>query len=183
LSRGHIRVLHGNLAPEGSVAKITGKEGERFAGIARVFDSEEAMLAGLENKQIAKGDVVVIRYEGPRGGPGMPEMLTPTSAIMGAGLGADVALLTDGRFSGGSHGFIIGHITPEAQDGGPIALVRDGDRITIDAAACRLSVDVSDDELARRRRAWVAPPAKATSGVLAKYVRLVRSASEGCVTD
>jgi len=182
-SRGHIRILHGNLAPEGSVAKITGKEGERFSGIAKVFDSEEAMLAGLEKKQIAKGDVVVIRYEGPKGGPGMPEMLTPTSAIMGAGLGADVALLTDGRFSGGSHGFIIGHITPEAQDGGPIALVRDGDRITIDAAACQLSVDLSDDELARRRRAWVAPPAKATSGVLAKYVRLVRSASEGCVTD
>jgi dihydroxy-acid dehydratase len=182
-SRGHIRILHGNLAPDGSVAKITGKEGERFSGIAKVFDSEEAMLAGLEKKQIAKGDVVVIRYEGPKGGPGMPEMLTPTSAIMGAGLGADVALLTDGRFSGGSHGFIIGHITPEAQDGGPIALVRDGDRITIDAAACQLSVDLSDDELARRRRAWVAPPAKATSGVLAKYVRLVRSASEGCVTD
>ncbi len=149
-ARGHIRILHGNLAPDGSVAKITGKEGERFSGVAKVFDSEEAMLAGLENKQIAKGDVVVIRYEGPKGGPGMPEMLTPTSAIMGAGLGADVALLTDGRFSGGSHGFIIGHITPEAQEGGPIALVRDGDRITIDAAACQLSVDVSDDELARR---------------------------------
>ena len=182
-ARGHIRILHGNLAPDGSVAKITGKEGERFSGVAKVFDSEEAMLSGLENKQIAKGDVVVIRYEGPKGGPGMPEMLTPTSAIMGAGLGADVALLTDGRFSGGSHGFIIGHITPEAQDGGPIALVRDGDRITIDAAACQLSVDISDDELARRRRAWVAPPAKATSGVLAKYVRLVKSASEGCVTD
>jgi dihydroxy-acid dehydratase len=182
-ARGHIRILHGNLAPAGSVAKITGKEGERFSGVAKVFDSEEAMLAGLEHKQIAKGDVVVIRYEGPKGGPGMPEMLTPTSAIMGAGLGADVALLTDGRFSGGSHGFIIGHITPEAQEGGPIALVRDGDRITIDAAACQLSVDVSDDELARRRRAWVAPAAKATSGVLAKYVRLVKPASEGCVTD
>ena len=123
-ARGHIRILHGNLAPQGSVAKITGKEGELFAGIAKVFDSEEAMLAGLENEQIGKGDVVVIRYEGPKGGPGMPEMLTPTSAIMGAGLGADVALLTDGRFSGGSHGFIIGHITPEAQEGGPIALVR-----------------------------------------------------------
>jgi dihydroxy-acid dehydratase len=182
-ARGHIRILHGNLAPQGSVAKITGKEGERFSGAARVFDSEEAMLAGLEHKQINKGDVVVIRYEGPRGGPGMPEMLTPTSAIMGAGLGADVALLTDGRFSGGSHGFIIGHITPEAQDGGPIALVRDGDRITIDAAACQLTVDIGDDELARRKRAWVAPPPKATAGVLAKYVRLVRSASEGCVTD
>jgi dihydroxy-acid dehydratase len=182
-ARGHIRILHGNLAPQGSVAKITGKEGERFSGVAKVFDSEEAMLAGLENKHINKGDVVVIRYEGPKGGPGMPEMLTPTSAIMGAGLGADVALLTDGRFSGGSHGFIIGHVTPEAQEGGPIALVRDGDRITIDAAACQLSVDVSDDELARRRREWIAPPSKARSGVLAKYVRLVRPASEGCVTD
>jgi dihydroxy-acid dehydratase len=182
-ARGHIRILRGNLAPQGSVAKITGKEGERFAGVAKVFDSEEAMLAGLENKHITKGDVVVIRYEGPKGGPGMPEMLTPTSAIMGAGLGADVALLTDGRFSGGSHGFIIGHITPEAQEGGPIALVRDGDPITIDAAACRLSVDLSDDELVRRQREWKAPPPKATSGVLAKYVRLVRSASEGCVTD
>jgi dihydroxy-acid dehydratase len=181
--RGHIRILHGNLAPQGSVAKITGKEGELFSGFAKVFDSEEAMLAGLENQQIGKGDVVVIRYEGPKGGPGMPEMLTPTSAIMGAGLGADVALLTDGRFSGGSHGFIIGHITPEAQEGGPIALVQNGDPITIDAAACRLSVDVSDDELARRRKAWTAPPPKATTGVLAKYVRLVRSASEGCVTD
>jgi dihydroxy-acid dehydratase len=182
-ARGHIRILHGNLAPQGSVAKITGKEGELFTGIAKVFDSEEAMLAGLENKQIGKGDVVVIRYEGPKGGPGMPEMLTPTSAIMGAGLGADVALLTDGRFSGGSHGFIIGHITPEAQEGGPIALVQNGDRITIDAAACQLSMDVSDDELARRRKTWVAPAPKATTGVLAKYVRLVRSASEGCVTD
>jgi dihydroxy-acid dehydratase len=181
--RGHIRILHGNLAPQGSVAKITGKEGELFTGVAKVFDSEEAMLAGLENKQIGKGDVVVIRYEGPKGGPGMPEMLTPTSAIMGAGLGADVALLTDGRFSGGSHGFIIGHITPEAQEGGPIALVQNGDRITIDAAACLLSVDVSDEELARRRKAWVAPAPKATSGVLAKYVRLVGPASEGCVTD
>jgi dihydroxy-acid dehydratase len=182
-ARGHIRILHGNLAPSGSVAKITGKEGELFSGIAKVFDSEEAMLAGLENQQIGKGDVVVIRYEGPKGGPGMPEMLTPTSAIMGAGLGPDVALLTDGRFSGGSHGFIIGHITPEAQEGGPIALVQNGDRITIDAAGCRLSVEVSDDELARRRKAWTAPPPKATTGVLAKYVRLVRSASEGCVTD
>ncbi len=181
--RGHIRILHGNLAPQGSVAKITGKEGEKFSGVARVFDSEEAMLAGLEQKQIHKGDVVVIRYEGPKGGPGMPEMLTPTSAIMGAGLGADVALLTDGRFSGGSHGFIIGHITPEAQEGGPIALVRDGDPITIDAAACQLTVGVDDQELARRKRAWVAPPPKATGGVLGKYVRLVRSASEGCVTD
>ena len=183
LPRGHIRILAGNLAPEGSVAKITGKEGERFAGTAKVYDSEESMLAGLERGEITKGHVVVIRYEGPKGGPGMPEMLTPTSAIMGAGLGADVALLTDGRFSGGSHGFIIGHITPEAQEGGPIALVRDGDRISIDAVACAITVDVPDTELAARRDAWVAPPPKATRGVLGKYVRLVRSASEGCVTD
>ncbi len=183
LPRGHIRILSGNLAPDGSVAKITGKEGERFVGTAKVFDSEEAMLAGLEKGEIGKGHVVVIRYEGPKGGPGMPEMLTPTSAIMGAGLGADVALLTDGRFSGGSHGFIIGHITPEAADGGPIALVRDGDRITIDAVACELRVEVEESELAQRRAGWTAPAAKATSGVLGKYVRLVRSASEGCVTD
>jgi len=183
LPRGHIRILTGNLAPQGAVAKITGKEGERFAGTAKVYDSEEAMLAGLERGEIAKGHVIVIRYEGPKGGPGMPEMLTPTSAIMGAGLGADVALLTDGRFSGGSHGFIIGHITPEAQEGGPIALVRDGDRIVIDSLTCELRVDVSDNELTSRRQAWTAPPPKATSGVLSKYVRLVKSASEGCVTD
>jgi len=183
LPRGHIRILRGNLAPDGAVAKITGKEGERFAGPARVYDSEESMLAGLERNEIARGSVVVIRYEGPKGGPGMPEMLTPTSAIMGAGLGKDVAMLTDGRFSGGSHGFIIGHITPEAQDGGPIALIRDGDRITIDANACKLSVELSDEELARRRTGWKTPAPKATTGVLGKYVRLVRSASEGCITD
>jgi dihydroxy-acid dehydratase len=183
LPRGHIRILRGNLAPDGAVAKITGKEGERFSGPAKVYDSEEAMLGGLERSEILKGTVVVIRYEGPKGGPGMPEMLTPTSAIMGAGLGKDVAMLTDGRFSGGSHGFIIGHITPEAQDGGPIALLRDGDTVTIDAAACRLHVDLSEAALASRRAAWTAPAAKATSGVLAKYVRLVKSASEGCVTD
>jgi dihydroxy-acid dehydratase len=183
LPRGHIRILRGNLAPGGSVAKITGKEGERFAGVAKVYDSEEAMLAGLERGDIVKGHVVVIRYEGPKGGPGMPEMLTPTSAIMGAGLGADVALLTDGRFSGGSHGFIIGHITPEAQEGGPIALLRDGDRISIDAVGCELKVELAESELERRRADWHAPPLKVTSGVLAKYVRLVRSASEGCVTD
>jgi dihydroxy-acid dehydratase len=141
------------------------------------------MLAGLEQGEIAKGSVVVIRYEGPKGGPGMPEMLTPTSAIMGAGLGKDVALLTDGRFSGGSHGFIIGHITPEAQAGGPIALVRDGDRITVDAARCALHLHVDDDALKTRAETWTAPAPRATSGVLAKYVRLVRSASEGCVTD
>jgi dihydroxy-acid dehydratase len=181
--RGHLRILRGNLAPGGAVAKITGKEGERFSGPAKVFDSEEDMLHGLERGEIAKGSVVVIRYEGPKGGPGMPEMLTPTSAIMGAGLGKDVALLTDGRFSGGSHGFIIGHITPEAVEGGPIGLVRDGDRITIDAARCEIHVDVSDAELANRRRAWSAPAAKVTRGVLAKYVRLVKPASEGCVTD
>jgi dihydroxy-acid dehydratase len=183
LPRGHIRILRGNLAPGGAVAKITGKEGERFSGPARVYDSEEAMLGGLERGEIAKGTVVVIRYEGPKGGPGMPEMLTPTSAIMGAGLGADVALLTDGRFSGGSHGFIIGHITPEAQDGGPIALVRDGDRITIDAAGCTIALEVGDAELAARRASWTRRAATATSGVLGKYVRLVRPASEGCVTD
>jgi dihydroxy-acid dehydratase len=181
--RGHIRILSGNLAPTGSVAKITGKEGERFVGQAKVFDSEEAMLAGLEKGEIGKGHVVVIRYEGPKGGPGMPEMLTPTSAIMGAGLGKDVALLTDGRFSGGSHGFIIGHITTEAQEGGPIALVRDGDTIIIDAEKCELRLEVGEAELSRRRAAWTAPPLKASSGVLAKYVRLVRSASDGCVTD
>jgi dihydroxy-acid dehydratase len=183
LPRGHIRILRGNLAPDGAVAKITGKEGERFSGAAKVYDSEEAMLAGLERGEIVKGTVVVIRYEGPRGGPGMPEMLTPTSAIMGAGLGKDVAMLTDGRFSGGSHGFIIGHITPEAQDGGPIAFVRDGDRITVDATACELNVDLSEAEMAARKSAWNAPRPKANGGVLGKYVRLVRSASEGCITE
>jgi dihydroxy-acid dehydratase len=183
LPRGHIQVLYGNLAPLGAVAKITGKEGERFSGEARAFDSEEAMLAGLERGEIGAGTVVVIRYEGPKGGPGMPEMLTPTSAIMGAGLGRDVALVTDGRFSGGSHGFIVGHVTPEAQDGGPLALVRDGDRITIDATTRELRVEVSDAELERRRSKWKQPPARAMSGVLGKYVRLVRPASEGCITD
>jgi dihydroxy-acid dehydratase len=180
---GHIQILKGNLAPEGSVAKITGKEGLRFSGPARVYDSEEDMLHALERGEIGKGDVIVIRYEGPKGGPGMPEMLTPTSAIMGAGLGKDVALLTDGRFSGGSHGFIVGHIAPEAQAGGPIALVRSGETITIDAERNLIQVDVSDDELARRRAAWTMPPFKATRGTLAKYIRLVKSASEGCVTD
>lgn len=180
---GHIRILRGSLAPEGAVAKITGKEGLKFTGPAKVFDSEEAMLASLENNGIAKGDVVVIRYEGPKGGPGMPEMLTPTSAIMGAGLGGDVALLTDGRFSGGSHGFIVGHITPEAQEGGPLALIRDGDTITIDAESNSLDVAVSPDELADRLEKWVAPPLKATRGTLYKYIKSVKSASEGCVTD
>jgi dihydroxy-acid dehydratase len=180
---GHIQILKGNLAPDGSVAKITGKEGLRFAGPARVYDAEEDMLHALERKEIGKGDVIVIRYEGPKGGPGMPEMLTPTSAVMGAGLGKDVALLTDGRFSGGSHGFLVGHITPEAQDGGPIALVRSGDHITIDAGQNVITVDISDAELARRRSEWTQPPFKAERGTLAKYIRLVKSASEGCVTD
>ncbi|MCB9729792.1 MAG: dihydroxy-acid dehydratase [Deltaproteobacteria bacterium] len=181
--QGHIQILRGSLAPEGAVAKITGKEGERFEGPARVFDREEAMLAALEQGRIQKGDVVIIRYEGPRGGPGMPEMLTPTSALMGAGLGADVALLTDGRFSGGSHGFIVGHVTPEAQVGGPLALVEDGDHVTIDATANRIDLDVDEATMARRRAAWTAPEPQATRGTLAKYIRLVRSASEGCVTD
>ena len=180
---GHIRILRGNLAPGGAVAKITGKEGLLFTGPAKVYDAEEAMLHALERKDIRKGDVIVIRYEGPKGGPGMPEMLTPTSAIMGAGLGKDVALLTDGRFSGGSHGFLVGHVTPEAQEGGPIALVRDGDRITIDAGKRLLTVDLSDAELEARRGAWKMPPYKATRGTLAKYIRLVRDASLGCVTD
>jgi len=180
---GHIQILKGNLAPEGAVAKITGKEGLRFSGPAKVFDSEEDMLHALERKEIEKGDIIVIRYEGPKGGPGMPEMLTPTSAVMGAGLGKDVALITDGRFSGGSHGFIVGHITPEAQDGGPIALVRTGDRITIDAEENVLSVDLSADEMAARRKAWKMPPYKSERGTLAKYIRSVKSASLGCVTD
>ena len=179
----HIQILRGNLAPEGAVAKITGKEGLRFSGPARVYDSEELMLQALERNEITKGDVIVIRYEGPKGGPGMPEMLTPTSAIMGAGLGKDVALITDGRFSGGSHGFIVGHVTPEAQEGGPIALVRSGDRITIDASKNLLSADLSESELKARRDQWRMPPYKATRGTLAKYIRLVKSASLGCVTD
>jgi dihydroxy-acid dehydratase len=180
---GHIQILRGNLAPEGAVAKITGKEGVAFRGRANVFDSEEAMLSALERDEVRKGDVVVIRYEGPKGGPGMPEMLTPTSAIMGAGLGKDVALITDGRFSGGSHGFIVGHITPEAQDGGPIALVETGDTITVDAAAHTLDVDLDPAELERRRQAWTPPAFKVNRGVLYKYIRTVRSATEGCVTD
>jgi len=180
---GHIRIMRGNVAPEGAVAKITGKEGLKFSGPARCFDGEEAMLRALEEKKIQKGDVIIIRYEGPKGGPGMPEMLTPTSAIMGAGLGNDVALMTDGRFSGGSHGFIVGHITPEAQEGGPVALVRDGDQVTIDAEANRIDVAVSDAELAKRKAAWKAPAYKFTRGTLYKYIKNVKSASEGCVTD
>ncbi|MCC7192747.1 MAG: dihydroxy-acid dehydratase [Phycisphaeraceae bacterium] len=180
---GHIQILYGNFAPGGSVAKITGKEGLVFSGTVRAFDQEEAMLRGLEQGKIKKGDVVVIRYEGPKGGPGMPEMLTPTSAIMGAGLGKDVALMTDGRFSGGSHGFIVGHITPEAQEGGPIALAQDGDKITIDAEKRAITLHVSDEELKKRKAAWKAPPLRATRGTLYKYIKTVKPASEGCVTD
>ena len=180
---GHIRILRGNLAPDGAVAKITGKEGNRFSGPARCYDDEEAMLHALERGEIQKGDVIVIRYSGPKGGPGMPEMLTPTSAIMGAGLGADVALITDGRFSGGSHGFIVGHVTPEAQEGGPIGLLQDGDVITIDSEACTLEVKLSAAELKKRANAWKMPPYKATHGTLYRYIKTVTSASEGCVTD
>ncbi|CAI7996524.1 Dihydroxy-acid dehydratase [Geodia barretti] len=180
---GHLRILKGNLAPGGAVAKITGKEGLVFSGPAKCFDAEEDMLHALERHEIKKGDVVVIRYEGPKGGPGMPEMLTPTSALIGAGLGGDVALLTDGRFSGGSHGFIIGHIVPEAQEGGPIGLIQDGDLVTIDAKQNRLEVSLTDDELAERRAQWTMPPYKATRGTLYKYIKTVKNASEGCVTD
>ena len=180
---GHIQILRGNLAPDGAVAKITGKEGLVFSGPARVYDQEENMLAALERDEIKKGDVIIIRYEGPKGGPGMPEMLTPTSAIIGAGLGSDVALITDGRFSGGSHGFIIGHVVPEAQEGGPIALVEDGDHVTVDADRNLLSVDVSDEEMSTRRSAWEMPPYRATRGTLRKYIKTVKNASEGCVTD
>jgi len=187
---GHLQILKGNVAPQGSVAKITGKEGTRFTGTAKVYDCEEDMLKSLEKGEIKKGEktVIVIRYEGPKGGPGMPEMLTPTSAVMGAGLGDDVALLTDGRFSGGSHGFIIGHITPEAQIGGPIALLQDGDTIEIVAESKNgvggeINVQLSEEELLERKGAWKAPQLKANSGVLHKYIKTVSSASQGCVTD
>jgi dihydroxy-acid dehydratase len=180
---GHIQILKGNLAPEGAVAKITGKEGLRFSGPAKVYDGEEDMLHAVERDEIKKGDVIIIRYEGPTGGPGMPEMLTPTSVIMGKGLGKDVALITDGRFSGGSHGFIVGHVTPEAQVGGPIALVQNGDVITLDASKNEISVAVSDAEMAARRAKWQAPPYEFTRGTLYKYIKNVKSASEGCVTD
>lgn len=180
---GHIQILKGNLAPGGSVAKVTGKEGEKFVGPARVFDGEQAMINALENNKINKGDVIIIRYEGPKGGPGMPEMLKPTSAIMGAGLGEDVAMITDGRFSGGSHGFIVGHVVPEAQEGGNIALVQDGDVVTLDAVNNRIEFDVSEDELEERRQSWEAPALKFTRGTLGKYVRNVKNASMGCVTD
>ena len=180
---GHIRILKGNLAPGGSVAKITGKEGEIYTGPAKVYDSEEAMLSSLENNEIIKGDVIIIRYEGPKGGPGMPEMLTPTSAIIGAGLGNDVAMITDGRFSGGSHGFIIGHVVPEAQEGGPIAIIKNGDIVTINAKTNKIEFKLSDKEFANRQKNWKMPPYKANRGTLYKYIKNVKTASEGCVTD
>jgi len=182
---GHIQILRGNLAPGGCVGKITGKEGLRFVGKAKVYDAENDFITALEAGEIKQGEktVVVIRYEGPKGGPGMPEMLKPSSAIMGAGLGKDVALLTDGRFSGGSHGFLIGHIVPEAQEGGPIGLVRDGDEITIDAETRELNVSVSEEEIERRRQEWTAPPLKYSKGTLFKYAKLVQDASHGCITD
>jgi dihydroxy-acid dehydratase len=180
---GHLQILYGNLASEGAVAKITGKEGTRFTGPAKVFDSEELTLAAIQQGRVTHGDVVVIRYEGPKGGPGMREMLSITSLIMGAGLGKSVALITDGRFSGGTHGFVVGHITPEAQVGGNLALVQEGDLITIDAENNRLEVHLSDETLAQRRASWQAPAPKYTKGVLYKYFKSVSSASEGCVTD
>ncbi len=180
---GHLRILHGNLAEEGAVAKITGKEGLYFSGPAKVFEGEFAANDGIKNGQVQKGDVVVIRYEGPKGGPGMPEMLKPTAAIMGAGLGKDVALITDGRFSGGTHGFVVGHIAPEAQDGGTIGLVKDGDIITIDAEKNSIAVSLTDDELNERKKNWKQPPLKVSKGSLYKYAKTVSSASQGCVTD
>jgi dihydroxy-acid dehydratase len=179
----HLVILRGNLAPEGAVAKITGKEGLRFTGKARVFNSEEEALRAILDGSVVKGDVVVIRYEGPKGGPGMREMLSPTSAIMGKGLGQDVALITDGRFSGGSHGFVVGHITPEAFVGGPLALVKKGDLITIDAVKRELNLEITAAEMRKRRKSWKAPRPRYSSGVLAKYAHLVSSASTGAVTD
>ena len=181
---GHIAILEGNLAPEGSVGKITGKEGTRFEGPAKCFDAEEDLMEAVraDHNQL-RGCVVVIRFEGPKGGPGMKEMLNPTSVIMGAGLGHEVALITDGRFSGGSHGFCVGHVAPEAQVGGPIAMVRDGDVITIDADTLSISVDISDAEMAARKAAWVAPPYKYTRGTMYRYIKTVSSAQKGCVTD
>jgi dihydroxy-acid dehydratase len=180
---GHLQILYGNLAEKGSVAKISGKEGERFEGPARVFNGEKDLVAGITNGRVKKGDVVVIRYEGPRGAPGMPEMLKPTSAITGAGLGKDVALITDGRFSGGSHGFVVGHITPEAFNGGLIALVEDDDIIELDVATKKMTLKVSEEIIAERRSKWKQPALKITKGVLYKYARCVTDASEGCVTD
>jgi dihydroxy-acid dehydratase len=180
---GHLQILFGNLAEEGSVAKITGKEGEKFEGTAKVFNGEYEANDGILAGKVKKGDVVVIRYEGPKGGPGMPEMLKPTAAIMGAGLGKDVALITDGRFSGGTHGFVVGHITPEAQVGGLIAFVQDGDKIIIDAASNRIEVEISEEEIQRRKANWKAPELKIKYGILYKYAKNVSSASQGCITD
>jgi dihydroxy-acid dehydratase len=180
---GHIQILFGNLAPEGAVAKITGKEGLRFEGPAKVFNSEFETNEGIAKGLVKKGDVVVIRYEGPKGAPGMPEMLKPTSALIGAGLGKDVALITDGRFSGGTHGFVVGHITPEAQLGGVIAFLKDGDIISIDASKRKLEVKLSNEEIEKRKAHWTPPPLKYKTGWLSKYAKLVSSASEGCVTD
>ncbi|NNC62314.1 MAG: dihydroxy-acid dehydratase, partial [Eudoraea sp.] len=180
---GHLRILYGNLAEEGAVAKITGKEGYHFTGPAKVFDDEFKANEGIGKGQVKKGDVVVIRYEGPKGGPGMPEMLKPTAAIMGAGLGKDVALITDGRFSGGTHGFVVGHVSPEAQEGGAIGLLKDGDMITINAVVNSISVALSEEELEKRRRQWKQPPLKVRKGSLYKYAKIVSSASKGCVTD
>lgn len=180
---GHLTILYGNLAEEGAVAKITGKEGTRFSGFAKVYDSEEECLKALEHNEISEGSVVVIRYEGPRGGPGMREMLKVTSAIMGAGLGDKIALITDGRFSGGTHGFVVGHVSPEAQAGGVLSIVKDGDRITIDADEKIISLEIGEDEIQKRRATWSPPPQKILSGVLYKYMKIVTSASRGCVTD
>lgn len=182
-STGHIQILYGNLAEQGAVAKITGNEGEFFEGTAIVFEDEFEIIDAIRNKAVKPGHVVVIRYVGPKGGPGMPEMLKPTSAIMGAGLGSSVALITDGRFSGGSHGFVVGHVTPEAFEGGAIALVKDGDKITIDAKRNSITLHLDEAEMAKRKKAWKQPPLKATKGVLYKYVKCVTSASEGCITD
>ncbi|MEL6865023.1 MAG: dihydroxy-acid dehydratase [Bacteroidota bacterium] len=182
-STGHLQILYGNLAEEGAVAKITGKEGERFTGLARVFDREEAANTAINQGSIKAGEVIVIRYCGPKGGPGMPEMLKPTSAIMGAGLGQEVALITDGRFSGGTHGFVVGHICPEAQNGGLIALLKDGDKITIDGSSNQLHAHLSQEEIEARRAQWTAPVIPATNGILRKYSKCVSSASQGCVTD
>jgi dihydroxy-acid dehydratase len=180
---GHIQILRGNIAPDGAVGKITGKEGRSFTGSARVFDSEEDMVETALKGEFKKGDVIIIRYEGPKGGPGMPEMLKPTAILMGAGLGKEVAFMTDGRFSGASHGFIVGHICPEAQEGGPIALIEDGDQITIDSEASVINTHVSDAEMAKRQAAWKQPPYKARRGTLHRYIKTVKSASDGCVTD
>jgi dihydroxy-acid dehydratase len=180
---GHLQILYGNLAPGGSVAKISGKEGEKFEGPAKVFDGEFELIDGIKSGKVHPGDVVVIRYVGPQGAPGMPEMLKPTSAIIGAGLGKSVALITDGRFSGGTHGFVVGHITPEGMVGGPIALVQDDDLITLDATKNEMTLHISEEEMELRKANWKAPESRATSGLLYKYAKQVAPASEGCITD